>query len=112
MDCIFCSIVEKKLPATVVYEDEQIVVFPDIHPKANVHLLIVPKAHIASLEQTSAQESALLGELLTVTAKIARTQGVAERGYKVIINTGVHGGQIIPHLHLHLLGGEPIRTMV
>lgn len=112
MDCIFCSIVEKKLPAQLVYEDEEILVFSDIHPKAKVHLLLVPKAHIASLAQTSKSHELLLGRLLGCAREIAATQGIAERGYKVIINTGSDGGQIIPHLHLHLLGGEQVGGVV
>lgn len=112
MECIFCSIVAKSLPATILYEDAQMVVFPDIHPKARVHLLVVPKAHISSLASTSETEEQLLGAMLVRARDIARTQGISERGYKVVINTGVEGGQIIPHLHLHLLGGEPVHGVV
>lgn len=112
MDCIFCSIIEKKLPASFIHEDERVVVFADIHPKARIHLLIVPKTHIASVAEAQDEHTELLGTLLVCARDVARAQGIAERGYKIVINTGADGGQIIPHLHLHLLGGEPVRGLV
>ncbi len=112
MECIFCSIIAKTLPATFLYEDEQMVVFPDIHPKARIHLLVVPKIHVGSLAQTTESQEPLLGAMLARAREMAKAQGIAERGYKIVINTGAEGGQVIGHLHLHLLGGEPIRTMV
>jgi histidine triad (HIT) family protein len=112
MDCIFCSIVAKKLPATFLYEDDRFVVFPDIHPKARVHLLVVPKEHIASLAATDSAHEEMLGKLLACVRGVAHSQGLSERGYKVVINTGEEGGQLISHLHVHLLGGEPVRGLV
>ncbi len=112
MECIFCSIAAKKLPATMVFEDEALIAFQDIHPKAAVHLLIVPKVHRSSLAETTLEDTELLGQMLTRARELAEKQGIAERGYKVVINTGKDGGQIIPHLHLHLLGGEPIHGAV
>ncbi len=112
MDCIFCSIAGKKLPSNMVFEDEAMVVFHDIHPKAKLHLLVVPKRHIPSLVETAEEDAGLLGALLLRARLIAAELGISEGGYKVVINTGSDGGQIIPHLHLHLLGGEPVRSLV
>lgn len=103
MSCIFCKIVAGEIPSTAVYQDEQCYAFADIDPKAPVHVLIVPRAHIASLAET--KDAALLGHLLTVAGEIARAKGLG-KGYRVVINTGPEGGQTVDHLHLHVLGGR------
>lgn len=100
-DCIFCKIAQKEAPAEIVYEDEHFVVFPDIHPKAPVHLLIVPKKHIASLVEVQAGDRELMGEMLLVAQKVARAKGV--KGFQLQMHVGKEGGQIIDHIHLHLL---------
>jgi histidine triad (HIT) family protein len=105
MDCLFCKIAAGTIPVTRLYEDEQVVAFPDINPQAPVHALVIPKRHIASLAQTSSGDAALLGHLLNAAAEVARLQGLAN-GYRIVINTGADGGQTVEHLHLHLLGGR------
>ncbi len=104
-DCLFCKIASGAIPVTRLYEDEQVLAFPDIHPQAPVHILVIPRQHFASLAHTSAADSALLGHLLSATARIAQQQGLAN-GYRTVINTGPDGGQTIDHLHLHLLGAR------
>ena len=106
--CLFCKIASGTIPADLVHADERLVAFRDIAPQAPVHLLVVPREHIASLEAASERHADMLGALLLVARKIAREQGLSERGYRTVINTGAEGGQTVQHLHLHLLGG---RTM-
>lgn len=104
-DCLFCKILAGDIPAKRVYEDELCIAFPDINPQAPVHLLIVPREHLASQAQALAEHKPLLGHLLMTTADLARAQKLS-KGYRVVINTGEDGGQTIHHLHLHLLGGR------
>ncbi len=106
MDCVFCKIVRKDIPSDILYEDEDVIAFRDLNPEAPVHILVIPKKHIASLNEASEQDQALLGKLLLSAQKIAAAQKIAEDGYRVVINCGVQGGQTVPHLHLHLLGGR------
>ncbi len=105
-DCIFCKIIAKQIPAERVYEDDKVVVFKDIHPKARVHLLVIPTQHIQSLAHTSETEATLLAHMLLTVANIAKEQGL-NNGFRTLINTGVAGGQEVDHLHFHLLGGGP-----
>ncbi len=107
MSCLFCKIVEGKIPSTAVYQDEQVYAFSDIGPKAPVHILVVPRVHIDSLSEASAEQRALLGHMLWAAAEIARQKGLGE-GYRVVVNTGENGGQTVDHLHLHLLGGRQL----
>lgn len=109
-DCIFCKIVDKEIPSGIVYEDEHAIVFKDINPLAPVHLLVVPKKHIESLQQASPEDVSLLGHLLTVARQVAEENGVAESGYRVITNIGADGGQVVKHLHFHVLGGKTLGT--
>jgi histidine triad (HIT) family protein len=104
-DCIFCKIVSDEIPSTKVFEDETSVAFNDLSPQAPVHILIVPKVHVDSLDTSSDPES--LGRLLMAAAEIARRDGFAENGYRVVINTNADGGQTVFHLHVHLLAGRP-----
>jgi histidine triad (HIT) family protein len=106
-DCIFCSIVAGEIPVKLLFEDESTVAFADINPQAPVHLLIIPKAHLASLAHAAAADANLLGTLMAAAAKIAEDQGLAT-GYRIVVNTGPDGGQTVDHLHLHLLGGRPM----
>lgn len=107
VDCIFCRIVTGDLPATIVASNEYGVAFRDLHPQAPSHLLVVPRRHVASLAE--AGDAAELGELMLLAAQVARQEGLAERGYRVVANTGDDGGQTVHHLHLHVLGGRALQ---
>jgi histidine triad (HIT) family protein len=106
-DCLFCKIVAGKIPADRVYEDERVLAFKDIHPQAPVHLLVVPKAHVATLNDFASEETELAGTLLLAAKKVAAEQGLP--GYRVAMNVNREGGQVIFHVHLHLLGGRPLK---
>jgi histidine triad (HIT) family protein len=110
-DCIFCRIVAGEIPSRKVYEDEEILAFQDIHPQAAVHILVIPKRHIASLAEVSAEDAALMGALMAAVPKIALAAGCS-KGWRSIINTGEHGGQEVGHLHLHILGGQSMPAML
>lgn len=112
IDCLFCKIANRTQASDIVFENSELVAFRDSNPKASTHLLIVPKRHIPSLSSTGQDDSSLLGRLLFQVKLLAEQEGVDQSGYKVVINTGRHGGQVIDHLHIHLLGGEPIRALV
>ncbi|OGI59021.1 MAG: histidine triad nucleotide-binding protein [Candidatus Muproteobacteria bacterium RBG_19FT_COMBO_61_10] len=103
-DCLFCKIIAGKLPSDRVHEDEQVVVFKDIYPKAPVHLLVVPRVHFASLNELAPEHDALMAHMLHLLPQLARQQGL-DNGFRTIINTGPGGGQEVPHLHIHILGG-------
>ncbi len=106
MDCIFCKIAEGQIPSQKVYEDDQVVAFRDIQPQAPVHLLVIPRKHIPSLNEASAEDAQLLGHALLTASRVAKEAGLAERGYRVLTNIGKDAGQTVFHLHLHVLGGE------
>ncbi|MCS6871934.1 MAG: histidine triad nucleotide-binding protein [Anaerolineae bacterium] len=110
-DCIFCKIIRGEAPSTMLYEDEQVVAFKDIAPIAPVHVLIVPRLHIPSAAEVTEENTALIGHLIVVAARVAREQGVAERGYRLVTNVGREGGQQVYHLHWHLLGGRQMRGL-
>jgi len=103
-DCLFCKIAAGEVPADIVFEDEQVVVFRDIYHKADVHLLLIPRQHIASLNELEPAHDALIAHMMRLLPKLAKDQGLDD-GYRTIVNTGPGGGQEIFHLHLHLLGG-------
>lgn len=105
-DCLFCKIVDKKIPAKVVHEDDQTLAFDDINPQAPVHTLVIPKRHVATVQDCGAQDQSLLGQLMLTCAKVAKLKGLAESGYRVAMNTGADGGQTVLHLHLHVMGGR------
>ena len=105
-DCLFCRIVRKEIPAKLVAEDEHCVAFRDINPQAPVHVLVIPRAHVPSLNQ--ATDAAMIGRLSLMAAEIARSEGVAESGYRTVINTNAGAGQTVFHVHLHLLGGRSL----
>lgn len=106
MDCIFCKIANKEIPSTIVYEDEDVIAFRDLNPEAPVHILVIPKKHIVSLNAATAEDQQLLGKVLLTIQKIAAEQGIAEKGYRVVTNCGEQGGQTVMHLHFHLMGGR------
>jgi len=107
-DCIFCQVVAGGIPADIIYSDERAVAFRDINPQAPVHALVIPREHVASLDDAAGGDEGTLGHLLRVAARIAGEQGLSESGYRTVINTGAGAGQSVFHLHLHVLGGERI----
>ncbi len=112
MPTIFERIISGDLPANFLYRDERVVAFRDIHPRAPTHILVVPVKPIPTLNDASEADESLLGHMLSVTAELARREGIAANGYRVIINCNQHGGQEVYHLHVHLLGGKPLGPMV
>ncbi len=111
-DCLFCKIASGEAPSEMVYQDDLVVAFKDIQPAAPIHLLVIPRKHIKSLAEVELEDQELLGHLLLVVKKLAIENDINEKGYKTIINTGTDGGQIIDHLHVHLLGGEKVNKLV
>ncbi len=107
-DCIFCKIAAGEIPADVVHQDDLVVAFRDVNPKAPTHVLIIPRRHIASAAELSGTDSEMLGRFFTVAAQVARDAGVAERGYRLVTNVGAGAGQSVHHLHFHLLGGRSL----
>lgn len=107
--CIFCRIIAGKAPADVYYRDDDVIAFRDIHPVAPVHILIVPVKHIDSINELTEEQREIAGELLVVAAKLAKQFNIDQNGYRLIINTGKHGGQVVQHLHVHLIGGQRMR---
>ena len=106
MDCIFCRIISGEIQSDILYQDEQAVAFRDVNPKAPVHLLLVPRKHIESVAELTEDEAPILGHLVAVANRLAREAGISEKGYRLVVNCGPDGGQLVPHLHLHLLGGR------
>lgn len=112
MDCIFCKIIEKKIDAKIVFEDKEILAFKDINPLAPVHILFIPKRHIASINDVTADDAKLLGRLIIAAKDVAKQLDIAEGGYKLLFRTGKHGGQEVDHIHLHLIGGAPLHEEI
>ena len=108
MDCVFCRIVAGEIPSDILYQDDEIVAFRDINPQAPVHVLVIPTEHIASLSDVTGEQSGLLGRMVTVANRLAKSEGIAEKGYRIAVNCGDQGGQLVPHLHIHLLGGRQL----
>jgi histidine triad (HIT) family protein len=107
-DCIFCRIAAGEIPANLIYQDERMVAFRDLNPQAPVHLLLIPRRHIANLAAAEAGDADLLGELLVTAARLAVSEGVSASGYRVVANTHRDAGQSVDHLHFHLLGGRAL----
>jgi histidine triad (HIT) family protein len=105
MSCIFCRIVERSAPADIVHEDNDIIVFKDINPKASIHLLIVPKQHIATVNDLEERHTLLMGKLFATAKQLATQLSIGEQGYRLMVNVGRGGGQVIDHIHMHLLSG-------
>jgi histidine triad (HIT) family protein len=105
-DCLFCGIAEGRIKGNIVYQDDSVVAFKDIRPQAPVHVLIVPRKHVATILDLEASDGAVTGQILSVAAKLAREQGIAESGFRVVVNSGADAGQSVFHLHFHLLGGR------
>lgn len=107
-DCLFCKVIAGQIPAAIVHRDDTLVAFRDINPQAPLHLLIVPTRHIASLDDLSAEDDALVGSMCRRAAALAREHGYGERGYRTVFNTNRDAGQSVFHIHLHLLAGRPL----
>ena len=109
MSCLFCDVAEKKCPSTAVLEDEDIYAFRDIHPHAPTHILIIPRKHIATLNDLSESDAALVGKIVLAARDLAAQEGIAEDGYRLVWNCNAMAGQTIYHIHLHIMGGRPLR---
>lgn len=109
-DCIFCKIVKKEIPSEVVYEDERILAFRDISPLAPVHVLIIPKEHLINVLDLNEKNIDLIGHIHLVANKLAREAGIAEKGFRIVTNCNEEGGQIVFHMHYHLIGGEELKN--
>jgi histidine triad (HIT) family protein len=107
-DCLFCKIAERKIPAKIILENEEVVAFEDIHPQAPTHILIVPRKHIATLNDVTSEDQNLLGKIVMTGIEIARSRHIESSGYRLVLNTNRGAGQSVFHIHMHLLGG---RTM-
>lgn len=107
-ECIFCRIVAGEVPSDIVYQDEDFLAFRDILPKAPTHVLIIPKAHITSAAELTEGQQKLAGRLILIAKNLAEKEGIAKKGYRLVINCGPEGGQLVPHLHLHLIGGRKL----
>jgi histidine triad (HIT) family protein len=111
-DCLFCKIVAREIPATVVHETDRTLAFRDISPQAPVHVLVIPKAHHTDLAGLVEADPALAGEVLATAAAVAKAEGLAADGYRLIVNSGRHAGQVVFHVHAHVLGGTPLGPML
>ena len=107
-DCVFCKIIKGEIPSNKVYEDEEILAFKDIEPAAPIHILVIPKKHIPSLVELEQGDEEIIGKIYKVINKIAKEQGIDNKGFRVIVNCGKDGGQEVKHLHFHLLGGKQL----
>jgi len=108
MDCIFCKIITQEIPATIIYQDEHVIAFNDIKPRAPIHKLIIPRKHIGTLNESEHADTLVLGQLLQVAKQLANEAGIADSGYRVVMNCNPDGGQEVFHIHLHLLGGRQL----
>jgi histidine triad (HIT) family protein len=108
MDCLFCKIIENKIPSKKVYEDEEVFAFEDVSPQAPVHILIIPKKHIATSLDLKNEDNELIGRLYQVANRIAKERGVADKGFRLVMNCNSDAGQTVFHIHLHLLAGRPM----
>jgi len=106
MDCLFCSIVSGDIPAEIIYQNGSVLAFRDINPQAPTHILVIPKKHIKSMNEASPEDEACLGKLMLAAKEIAKQENLSEDGYRFVVNTELHGGQTVYHIHLHLLGGR------
>ncbi len=106
MNCLFCKIISKKVPAKIIYEDEDVLAFEDINPQAPVHTLVIPKKHISTTLDINDEDRVLIGRLFQTAGKIAKEKGIAERGFRLVSNTNPEAGQTVYHIHIHLLGGR------
>ena len=111
-DCLFCKIARREIPSEIAYEDDEVIAFKDNQPLAPVHLLIIPKNHLLSVNEVTSEYEPIIGHLFGVIQRLAQELGVAESGYRVVTNTGSDGGQVVGHLHFHLLGGQALNAKI
>lgn len=111
-NCVFCKIIAHAIPSKVVYENDNVLAFWDIHPKARIHILLVPKKHISSLNEATKEDTLVLGNVLLAAHEVAKKEGLEHEGFKLIANTGESAGQVVHHVHFHLLGGEDVRGKI
>ena len=111
-DTIFSKIIRKEIPADIVFQDDRVTAFRDINPQAPIHILIVPNKVIPTVNDVTPDDEALVGHMFVVAAKVARQEGIADNGYRLLVNCGQHGHQEVFHLHMHLVGGKPLGRMV
>lgn len=111
-DCVFCKIINREIPSTIVYEDDELIAFEDIAPIAPVHVLIVPKVHITALTDLNEENPKFISKVYLVANKIAEEKGIKEKGFRVTVNCGEDGGQVVKHIHFHLLGGTKLPTNI
>ncbi|MBQ2897042.1 MAG: histidine triad nucleotide-binding protein [Clostridia bacterium] len=112
MDCIFCKIINKEIPSTIVYEDESVIAFKDLNPVAPVHILVVPKKHISALREVQEEDITLLGKVLYTCKEIAKSLPECDGGYRVINNCGDNAGQTVKHIHFHIIGGKNMPNLI
>jgi histidine triad (HIT) family protein len=108
MPSIFSKIIAREIPARIVYEDDLCLAFHDVHPQASTHILVIPKKEIPRLAEAGTEDEALLGHLLFTAATVAKKEGIGDSGFRIVINNGPDGGETVPHLHVHVLGGRPM----
>jgi histidine triad (HIT) family protein len=108
MDCLFCKIIKREIPATIVYEDDRVLAFNDINPQASTHVLVVPKRHIPTLNDLTPADDGIVGEVVRRAAAIAKERGISAGGYRTVFNTNGDAGQTVFHIHLHLVGGRSL----
>lgn len=106
--CIFCKIANKEIPSKVVLEDEHVFAFHDVNPQAPTHVLVIPKRHIAGIAQATPEDEAILGRLLLAARRVAELTGIAESGFRTVVNNGANAGQTVFHVHVHVMGGRPM----
>ncbi|MBN4069260.1 histidine triad nucleotide-binding protein [Beggiatoa alba] len=107
-DCLFCKLINGDIPTDIVYQDDDVFAFRDVNPQAPIHILVIPKQHIATINDTDESHQAVLGKLVLTAKKIAKEQGIADNGYRLVVNCNQDGGQTVFHIHLHLLGGRSL----
>jgi histidine triad (HIT) family protein len=112
MDCVFCRIVAGEIPADIVYQDGELLAFRDIKPQAPTHVLIIPKVHLASLTDITAKHQALMGRIILLAKELAKKEGISAKGYRLSVSTGADGGQLVLHVHFHLLGGRKLSDLL
>lgn len=112
MACIFCQIISGEIPAEMLHQDDEIVAFRDINPRAPIHVLVVPRKHITAMNEVKDEDLSILGQMAGAAKELAAKEGISERGYRLVINCGPEGGQIVPHLHMHLLGGRQLSNRI
>lgn len=109
MDCLFCRVAAKQIPANIVHEDDQVIAFRDINPQAPTHVLVIPRRHIATLNDLQGSDSTLIGHMAFTASQLARSEGIADSGYRLVMNCNEDGGQTVFHIHMHLLGARAMR---